>query len=192
MTKLIVFLSTLLVVILLVRTEPPVQAREAPSASTASVSQAQAQQALEVLQDENKRAALVETLQTIAKAAPSASAPASTSPLPLKPTSLGAQILVQLSDGITRLANEFAATARAVTEFPILWRWLVHELTSPAARAELLDAGWKLALVVGCALGSNGSLCTPSAGLSQRSSRARRAAVARARTTTMGDSRPPS
>src|ERR1700730_14444228 len=154
MTKLIVFLSTLLVVILLVRTEPPVQAREAPSASTASVSQAQAQQALEVLQDEKKRAALIETLQTIAKAAPSASAPASTSPLPLEPTSLGAQLLVQLSDGITRLANEFAATSRAVTEFPILWRWLVHELTSPAPRAELLDASWKRALVVGCALGA--------------------------------------
>src|SRR6202043_2335441 len=151
MTKLIVFLSTLLVVILLVRTEPPVQAREAPSASTASVSQAQAQQALEVLQDEKKRAALIETLQTIAKAAPSASA--STSPLPLEPASLGAQILVQLSDEITRLANEFAATARAVTEFPILWRWLVHELTDPAARAELLDASWRLALVVGCRLG---------------------------------------
>jgi hypothetical protein len=154
MTKLIVFLSTLLVVILLVRTEPPVQAREAPSASTASVSQAQAQQALEVLQDEKKRAALIETLQTIAKAAPSASASASTSPLPLEPASLGAQILVQLSDEITRLANEFAATARAVTEFPILWRWLVHELTDPAARAELLDASWRLALVVGCALGA--------------------------------------
>src|SRR5580704_8752504 len=154
MTKLIVFLSTLLVAILAVRTEPPVQAREAPSASTASVTQAQAQQALEVLQDEKKRAALIETLQTIAKAAPSASAPASSSPLPLQPTSLGAQILAQLSDGITRLANEFAATARAVTEFPILGRWLVHELTNPAARAELLDAGWKLALVVGCALGA--------------------------------------
>jgi small-conductance mechanosensitive channel len=118
------------------------------------VTQAQAQQALEVLQDETKRAALIETLQTIAKAAPSASAPASTSPLSLEPTSLGTQILVQLSDGITRLANEFAATARVVTEVPILWRWLVHELTNPAARAELLDASWKLALVVGCALGA--------------------------------------
>src|SRR3984893_11764919 len=154
MTKLIVFLSTLLVVILLVRTEPPVQAREAPSASTASVSQAQVQQALEVLQDEKKRAALIETLQTIAKAARSASAPASTSPVPLEPASLGAQILVQLSDEITRLANEFAATARAVTEFPILWRWLVHELTDSAARAQLLDPSWRLALVGGCALGA--------------------------------------
>src|SRR3984893_10758532 len=86
MTKLIVFLSTLLVAILAVRTEPPVQAREAPSATTASVSQAQAQQALEVLQDQKKRAALIETLQTIAKAAASASAPVSTSPLPLEPT----------------------------------------------------------------------------------------------------------
>jgi moderate conductance mechanosensitive channel len=154
MTKLTVLLSTLLLAILLVQTEPTVQASEAPSASTASVTQAQAQQALEVLQDEKKRAALIETLQTIAKAAPSASAPASTSPLPLEPTSLGAQILVQLSDGIARLANEFAATAGAVTEFPIVWRWLANELTNPTARAELLDASWKLALVVGCALGA--------------------------------------
>ena len=113
MTKLIVLLSVLLLAVLLVRSEPPVQASEAPSASTASVTQAQAQQALEVLQDEKKRAALIETLKTIAKAAPSASAPASSSPLPLQPTSLGAQILVQLSDGITRLANEFAVTAQA-------------------------------------------------------------------------------
>jgi hypothetical protein len=41
-----------------------------------------------------------------------------------------------------------------VTEFPILWRWVVNELTNPAARDELLDASWKLALVVGCALGA--------------------------------------
>jgi small-conductance mechanosensitive channel len=154
MTKPLVFLSTLLLAILLVRTEPSVQASAAASTSTASVTPAQAQKALEVLQDQKKRAALIETLQTIAKAAPSASAPASRSPLPLKPTSLGAQILLQLSDAITRLANEFTATARGVTEFPILWRWLVHELTNPAARAELLNAGWKLALVVGCALGA--------------------------------------
>jgi moderate conductance mechanosensitive channel len=154
MTKPILFLSMLSLAILLVRSEPPVQASEAPSASTALVTQAQAQQALEVLQDAKKRAALIETLQTIAKAAPSAPASASPAPRPLEPTSLGAQILVQLSDGITRLANEFAATARAITEFPILWRWLVHELTNPAARAELLDASWKLALVVGCALGA--------------------------------------
>src|SRR5260370_23635357 len=97
MTKLVVFRSTLLIAILLARTEPPVQASEAPSASTASVSQAQAQQALEVLQDEKKRAALIETLQTIAKAAASASAPASTSPPPLEPARLPAQILSQLS-----------------------------------------------------------------------------------------------
>src|ERR1700747_504945 len=80
MAKQIVFLSTLVLPILLVRTEPPVLASEAPSASTASVTQAQAQQALEVLQDEKKRAALIETLQTIAKAA--RSAPPSASPAP--------------------------------------------------------------------------------------------------------------
>src|SRR5258708_30166952 len=154
MAKLIVFLSTLLLAVLLVRSEPPVQASEAPSGSIAPVTQAQAQQALEVLQDEKKRAALIETLQTIAKAAPSAPASASPAPRPLEPTGLGAQILVQLSDGITRLANEFAATARAVTEFPIPWRWLVHQLTSPAARAQLLDASWTHALVVGWAPGA--------------------------------------
>jgi hypothetical protein len=190
MTKPLVFLSTLLLAILLVRTEPPVRAGEAPSASTASVTPAQAQQALEVLQDQKKRAALIEVLQTIAKAAPSASAPASTSPLPLKPTSLGAQILVQLSDAITRLATEFTATARGMTEFPILWRWLVHELTNPTARAELLDVGWKLALVVGCALGTEWltlrGVRRPLAALESR------APTGDATATTMGISRPPS
>jgi hypothetical protein len=58
MTMPVVLLSALWLAILLVRTEPPIQASEAPSASTASVTQAQAQQALEVLQDEKKRAAL--------------------------------------------------------------------------------------------------------------------------------------
>jgi hypothetical protein len=58
MTMPVVLLSALWLAILLVRTESPIQASEAPSASTASVTQAQAQQALEVLQDEKKRAAL--------------------------------------------------------------------------------------------------------------------------------------
>jgi hypothetical protein len=74
MTKPLEFLSTLLLAILLVRTEPSVQASAAVSTSTASVTPAQAQQALEVLQDPKKRAALIETLQTIAKVAPSAAA----------------------------------------------------------------------------------------------------------------------
>ena len=95
MTKLIVFLPTLLLAILLVRTEPPVQASEVPSASTASVTQAQAQQALEVIQDEKKRAALIETLKTIAKAAISVCSGIDLA-LPLEATGLGAQILVQL------------------------------------------------------------------------------------------------
>jgi hypothetical protein len=56
MTKPLVFLSTLLLAILLVRTEPSVQASAAVSTSTASVTPAQAQQALEMLQDPKKRA----------------------------------------------------------------------------------------------------------------------------------------
>ena len=111
-------LKPLLLTVLLALIVQPVQAAEAPSASDASVTPAQAQQALEVLQDEKKRAALIETLQTIAKAAPPASAPASTSTLSLKPTGLGAQLLVQLSDWVTQTLRRVCRNRQGGDRFP--------------------------------------------------------------------------
>ncbi len=133
----------------------------APAPAANQITPAQAQQALEVLQDEKKRAQLIETLRTIAKAqsqppaaaqAAPAKEPAPKLPLPLAPHSLGAQLLVQASSWIGDVSHELAETARAVTNFPLIWDWLVHLTTDPAARGRLFDTLWRLALVLGCAL----------------------------------------
>src|SRR5438105_15500459 len=79
----------------------PARSQDAHGASpqpTAAVSPAQAQQALDVLQDDHKRAQLLQTLQTIAKAAPSSAVPTPAAPSPAPADNLGVQLLVQISD----------------------------------------------------------------------------------------------
>ncbi|MFL6792728.1 MAG: mechanosensitive ion channel domain-containing protein, partial [Bradyrhizobium sp.] len=41
---------------------------------------------------------------------------------------------------------------RTVSEFPLIWRWLLQLTTDPVARHTQLDTAWKLALVIACAL----------------------------------------
>ena len=127
---------------------------------------AQAQQALDVLQDPQKREQLIATLQAIAKAAPApapapatgpggrraATPPKAAATVTLKPNSLGAQLLVALSKWSVRLAGEAAATLQTMNNLPALWRWFVELETDPQASLTVaVAAGW-LALVFGCAL----------------------------------------
>ncbi len=129
-----------------------------PAAKASPLTPAEAQRALEVLQDPAQRTQLIETLSTIAKAVPSVPE-ASTQAVAAAPPAvhlaqqgLGAQLLVQASRWLGDVSREVAGTARTVTDFPLLWQWSVHSLSDPEARGELLDATWKLVLVLGCAL----------------------------------------
>ncbi len=142
---------------------PPAHAAIAPAPS--AITPDQARQALDMLQDDAKRAAFVATLQTIAKAAPAAGTPASTTateapkpatsalPTPLLPDSLGADILITAEQRITTLSADVLTMVRAVTDFPLLAHWLAHFATDPAAQAALMDAALKLLVVMACALG---------------------------------------
>jgi hypothetical protein len=118
------------------------------SAASDALTPAQAQQAIEVLEDAQKRDQLVATLRAIAMAQPPP-APAATPP---EPNSLGAQLLLQLSQWAGRVFEQASETARVVTDAPALWRRSVTRLADPVARAGLLDAALELAIVLGCAL----------------------------------------
>lgn len=129
-------------------------------AATTVVTPAQAQQALAILQDPQKREQLIAVLHTIAAAAPTApAAPASNGgaakPAPavaLKPNSLVAQLLVAMSAWSVQLGTEAAAILGTLNNLPALWRWLARLRTNPeAGMSVLVAAGW-LALVFGCAL----------------------------------------
>jgi small-conductance mechanosensitive channel len=152
----------------------PAPAAAAPApADPGAITPSQAQQTLDILQDDTKRAQLIQTLRTIIEAAPGVKAApgetpktvaapkASPAPAPASPIrrdGLGRQLLAQLADWIDRVAVDLRGIARAVTDFPLLWRWLTHMVEDPASRESLLDTLGKMAAVVGCGLAAEWAL----------------------------------
>ncbi len=143
-----------------------------PSLSArAQVAPDQARQALDVLQDPQKRQTVIDTLQAIVHAQPApapASAPATppaAEPAPaaapppaapaaptIAPNSLGAQVLVSGSHLLNHVSNEALAGLGAIRSVPLLWMWLNVMATEPWARQILLDTLWRLAVVLACSL----------------------------------------
>jgi moderate conductance mechanosensitive channel len=108
----------------------------------------EAKRALDLIQNDQKRAELIATLQAIAKAAPS---PAETTGQ-VPPENLGAQLLMQVSGWIRGASDQIGSAAEAVTNFPLLWSWIAETASDPTARNTILDMTWKIVLVIGCAL----------------------------------------
>jgi len=121
-----------------------------------TVTAAEAQKALEVLQDAARRDALIETLQTIAKTqAPQPSPSPTPSPTP-PPTAeeFGAEALLQASEGLKEMSGQIAETVRAATKFPLISLWLVRTVQDPQAEDLLFGLLWRLATVAGVAFGA--------------------------------------
>ena len=161
---------------------PPHALAAAGQAAAAPLSPSEAKQLLDVLNDPARRAQFTATLDRMARAMPQAlpapatsaratSAPATSAPatppaaaaIPaapaakpaapsLLPHSLGAELLVGLSGWLTTFSRQLVATARTLTDFPLLWRWIGHDINEPDARAQLVETGWKLVVVMGAAL----------------------------------------
>jgi small-conductance mechanosensitive channel len=123
---------------------------DAGSQAAGQLTPEQAQQALGVLQDDAKRAQLIQTLRTIAKASPPPSSQTGGS------GNLGVQLLVQLSNWFGELSGQLAAAARIVTDLPTIWSWLAQFATDSSARDSLFDTAWRLVLVLACALVAEG------------------------------------
>jgi moderate conductance mechanosensitive channel len=142
----------------------PALAQSSPSANDAPPAAAnkpdaltpdQARRALDTLQDDNKRAQMIETLRAIANASPQAQAappaPEKQSAIPLTADSLGAQLLVTVSDQVGEISREVADLARTLTHFKAFYWWFIRTANDPDAYGQLLDIAWKLALVFSCA-----------------------------------------
>jgi small-conductance mechanosensitive channel len=126
------------------------QTATAPAPAAANtLTPEQASRALETLQDDAKRAQMIDTLRAIATAAP---VPETKAAIPLAADSLGAQLLLTISEQIGETSRDIADAARSVTRFPALWHWLERTASDPASYDILLDIAWKLALVFGAAL----------------------------------------
>ncbi|WGR69740.1 MULTISPECIES: mechanosensitive ion channel domain-containing protein [unclassified Bradyrhizobium] len=133
------------------RAEPP-----APAANGAvALSPDEAKRAVETLQDDQKRAQMINTLRALAGASnqqqPAPAAPEQKSPIPLSADGLGAQLLLSVSEEIGDISREVAEIARTLTHFPAFYYWFLRTANDPAAYNLLIEIAWKLALVFGCA-----------------------------------------
>ncbi|MGX1320641.1 small-conductance mechanosensitive channel [Bradyrhizobium sp. USDA 377] len=132
-------------------------ARAAPPApdvkGATALSPDEAKRALETLQDDKKRAQMIDTLRAIANASgPQQPAPEQKSPIPLAADGLGAQLMLTVSEQIGEISSEIAGMARTLTHFPAFYYWIMRTANDPAAYNLLIEIAWKLALVLGCAL----------------------------------------
>ncbi|MDB5616307.1 mechanosensitive ion channel domain-containing protein [Tardiphaga sp.] len=149
----------------------PAVKQAVPAADAAPVANAltpeQARRALETLQDDGKRNQMIETLRAIAQTQPGASAaaapdaksesrpeskPESKPVIPLAADSLGAQLLLSVSEQVSETGRDIADAVRSVVRFPVLWNWLQRTAEDPVTYNLLFDIAWKLALVFGGAL----------------------------------------
>src|SRR6266436_6700420 len=101
------------------------QAGAAPEAAAPNNANAltsdQAKRALDTLQDDKKRAQMIDTLRAIANTSPQAqAAPPAPGPqpaIPLTADSLGAQLLLTVSEQVGETLHEIADMARTLTKF---------------------------------------------------------------------------
>ncbi|TCU72615.1 small-conductance mechanosensitive channel [Bradyrhizobium sp. R2.2-H] len=148
----------LLAVLFLAICSVPAARAEAPRPATnngAALSGEEARRALETLQDDKKRAQMIDTLRAIANASgpqqPATPVPEPKSPIPLSADGLGAQLLLTVSEEIGQISSEIAGMARTLTHFPAFYYWIVRTANDPAAYHLLIEIAWKLALVFGSA-----------------------------------------
>nr|WP_249158973.1 mechanosensitive ion channel domain-containing protein [Bradyrhizobium tropiciagri] len=133
--------------------QPPAKPAPPTQNTSDALTPEQAKRALETLQDDKKRGEIINTLRAIATATPQAPQPApEQSPIPLTADSLGAQLLLMVSEQVTEISHEVADVARTLTHFPAFYYWFLRTANDPAAYGLLIDIAWKLALVFGCAL----------------------------------------
>jgi len=148
----------LILVMLLLSAAAPAPSSE-PAPAVAAVSPDAARSALEALRDPVRRAALETVLQTLATTqipASAAAPPATPTPVavPLKPGSVGADLVVGVSGQLRELGRSLMRTVLAITDFPLLGRWIAHLASDPDSQEEVADAAWHLLLILGLAVGA--------------------------------------
>ena len=146
-------MRTILLILMLIAAIPVrAQVSAQAPALTPTLTPTQAQSVLDLLRDDKRRAEFVTTLEAMTRAVPKPAPAAGTTVLPLEPDSLGEDILNGITGAAQAAGAQLATTIRTVNDLPLLWRWISTQATDPAARAKLLDAAWRLAVVLAASI----------------------------------------
>lgn len=154
----------------------PAPAAPAQAATPAAPSAGEAERLLRLLQDDARRAELIRTLQalsaaggaapvaipagsapaaSVAPAAPAAETPPATPSAAetlLAPNTLGAQLLQGASQRLTALSEQLVGAVQTIADLPSLFAWLSSMARDPVTQFRVIDAAWKLLLVLGLGL----------------------------------------
>jgi small-conductance mechanosensitive channel len=134
----------------LAQAQTPANAPAAAHPAAPTLTPAQAQGVLDVLQDDKKRQAFIAVLENMVHAMPAAPA-AKPSLVQVASNSLGARLVLQVSHGVEQIAGQFGAAIAAVNDAPLLWSWAIGIAQDPTASGRVLAAFWRLAVVLACA-----------------------------------------
>ncbi|MFN6251544.1 MAG: mechanosensitive ion channel domain-containing protein [Acetobacteraceae bacterium] len=128
---------------------PAVAATPASSAASPEV-----EALLRILQDDARRAELIRALRAAAPEAEGTApaAPASTEPALLAPNTLGAQLLQGASQRLAGASDQLVAAVRTIADLPAVLSWLSSIVRDPITQSRVLDASWKVILVLGLGL----------------------------------------
>jgi len=133
----------------------PIQQAPAPAAvATSSATSPELEALLRVLQDDARRAELIRALRAASPEAAAEAPPAaaSTEPALLAPNTLGAQLLQGASQRLAAFSDQLVATVQAIADLPAVLGWLTSLARDPITQSRVLDASWKLLLVLGLGL----------------------------------------
>lgn len=70
----------------------------------------------------------------------------------LAPNTLGAQLLQGASQRLSGLSEQLVVTVQAIADLPSVMRWMSSVARDPVTQRRVLDAAWKLVLVLGLGL----------------------------------------
>ena len=155
--------------------QPP--AAPAPAAAQpAAPPAAEAERLLRLLEDDARRAELIRILQGLTAAGAAASAtgngaapaaapapppPAAPPPAPaatpaepviLAPNTLGAQLLQGASQRLSALSDQLVVAVQTIADLPAMVSWLSSLARDPVTQYRVMDAAWKLMLVLSLGL----------------------------------------
>jgi small-conductance mechanosensitive channel len=130
---------------------PAAVAKAAAPPAAPALSPAETKQMIDLLNDPQKRAAFTATLETLAKASavagPKTAAPAA----PLAPDSVAAQALREGSTWLAGMSGQLTSFGRVLGDLPSVWAFSLRAIRNPDLRARVLDAAWRLSLVLAAA-----------------------------------------
>ena len=137
--------------------EPGNPIHHAPAATatpTSSAASPEVEALLRILQDDARRSELIRALRAAAPEAEGTApaAPASTEPALLAPNTLGAQLLQGASQRLAGASDQLVAAVRTIADLPAVLSWLSSIVRDPITQSRVLDASWKVILVLGLGL----------------------------------------